>query len=340
MKNPLVSVIMPVFNAEKYVGEAIESILNQTFADFEFLIFNDGSIDNSSNVIQKYASTDPRIVFYNYSENTGYVKHLNEGVQLAKGTYIARMDADDISLPERLAKQVLVMNTNPDIGICGTWFKLFGDIELEVRHPSQHDDIKIHLLRHNTIGHPTVLAKKVLLSENPYEANMVPSEDYHLWIRLSQIAKFHNLPEVLLYYRWHNANISQSKAELSRTTSLKSLLLLYAFLDMVPTEQELAFSSDVFNDKPPPKNSQYLVQLAKWINRLTTINASKQFFAQTKLDTIFEIYLVKALIDLEDYSPLLLFYTIGTRFSWMRDWSIMAKSKFVVKCLLGWKTRV
>ncbi|TAF63060.1 MAG: glycosyltransferase family 2 protein [Cytophagales bacterium] len=227
MTSPMISVIMPVFNAESYLKEAIESILNQTFSDFEFLIFNDGSKDKSAEIVQSYAQKDSRIIFYNYQENTGYLKHLNEGIELAKGKYIARMDADDISLPQRFQEQVDFMEKNQEIGICGTWFEVFDNNTRKTIQVTKHnaDDfgIKISLLYYCSLGHPTILAKASLLKNNPYDQYFYPAEDYELWSRLVPITKFHNIPKVLLLYRWHDTNISKEKENIQteKTTQIK-----------------------------------------------------------------------------------------------------------------------
>lgn len=116
---------MPVYNAQEYIREAIDSILNQTFSDFEFIIINDGSTDNSVEIIKNY--NDPRIVLVDNTENKGLVSVLNQGLQLAQGEYIARMDADDISLPNRFMEQVNYLDKHPQVGILGAWFHIFGD---------------------------------------------------------------------------------------------------------------------------------------------------------------------------------------------------------------------
>ena len=131
---PKVTVLMPVYNARFYLSKAISSIINQTFKDFEFLIFNDGSTDNSADIIYSY--NDRRIRFFNSEQNFGYVYHLNYGIEIAKGEYIARMDADDISFPTRLEKQVAFMDKNPEVGVCGTWFKIYGT-NRKIRHPTK-----------------------------------------------------------------------------------------------------------------------------------------------------------------------------------------------------------
>ena len=124
MTSATVTVLMPVYNGEMYLREAIDSILHQTFTDFEFLIINDGSTDNSETIILSY--DDSRIRYEKNDSNLKLIATLNKGIELAKGKYIVRMDADDISIPDRIEKQVAFLEKNPDVGICGSWFTAFG----------------------------------------------------------------------------------------------------------------------------------------------------------------------------------------------------------------------
>ena len=123
---PELSVIMPVYNAGNYLSETIESILNQTHTDFEFIILNDNSTDNSLAIIQRYMAKDSRIILINKLQNMGPASLRNEGFGIAKGEFIALMDADDIALPTRFQKQITLLKNNPEIGVCGTWFTFFG----------------------------------------------------------------------------------------------------------------------------------------------------------------------------------------------------------------------
>ena len=124
-KSPLISVILPVYNAEKYLAEAIDSILNQTFTDFEFIIINDGSTDNSLSILQSYQTQDSRIRLFS-RENKGIVMTMNEGIDLARGEWLARMDADDIAMPSRFERQLQhLKETSADI--CGAWIEFFGN---------------------------------------------------------------------------------------------------------------------------------------------------------------------------------------------------------------------
>ena len=147
MTTPMISVVMPVYNAEKYVAEAVESILQQTYTDFEFIIIDDCSTDNSYGILQTYAAKDIRIRLFKNDVNNKLPNTLNFGIAQSNGKYIARMDADDISLPERFAKQVEFMESHPEIGVCGTLIKEFIDeneqITRMVEYPVEHKLISI-----------------------------------------------------------------------------------------------------------------------------------------------------------------------------------------------------
>ena len=161
MNLPRVSVLMPAYNSEKYLGEAIDSILNQTFTDFEFIIINDGSKDNTAKIVEEYAKKDKRIRFIDNKKNQGIVGVLNEGIDLCRGKYIARMDSDDISLPTRFEKEIEYMEEHPECGVLGTWYEIFGKLNGPVQQPER---IKIlNLLNEDHVGHPTVFIRKSVI---------------------------------------------------------------------------------------------------------------------------------------------------------------------------------
>lgn len=213
------TVLMSVYNGEKYLPEAIQSILHQTFTDFEFLIIDDGSVDQSISIIRNYK--DCRIRLERNEVNQGLVTTLNNGINMAQSEYIARMDCDDISLPERLAKQVVFMDLNPDIGICGTWFEYFGDRSLVMKFPEYDADIKREFLFHNCMGHPTIIMRPEIMKSNGifFDYNFTHTEDYDLWTRLAKVTNFHNIPEVLYKYRIHKEQTSYKFAEQQRICS-------------------------------------------------------------------------------------------------------------------------
>lgn len=211
---PSVTVLMPVYNAESYVVAAIDSILAQTYRDFEFLIIDDGSTDQSAQIIRSY--DDSRIRYYPNKSNQGLVRTLNKGLDLAQGKYIARMDADDISLPHRLEKQVAFMESNPAVGVCGAWVETFGEVEEIWRHPMAAEDIHAHLLFHNPLAHPSVCLRRQTFIERGlrYDEKYPHAEDFQLWQRAADCFPIVNIGEVLLKYNFHPRSVSRANEEI------------------------------------------------------------------------------------------------------------------------------
>lgn len=206
-----VSVIMAAYNSEQYIRNAIESILRQTFTDFEFLIINDGSSDKTLKIIKSY--NDIRIKLIDNNKNLGLTKSLNIGMALAKGQYIARMDADDVSMPERLQKQVCFLDNHEDVGVVGSNMLYFGDRDAKTNFPLDHDAIKLHLLFYTALAHPSIMLRRDVLEKNgiKYNDQYRFSQDYYLYCCLYNITKFANLGDFLLRYRIHHSQISTAK---------------------------------------------------------------------------------------------------------------------------------
>lgn len=206
---PKISVIMPVYNTEgSFLTEAIESILNQTFKDFEFIIINDCSTDeNIEQIVLSYK--DERIVYLKNEQNLGIAETINVGLKNASGEYIARMDSDDISLPERFEKQVDFLDKNSDVGVLGTWYQWFPKIRLMESFADNKHIKECLLTMHNEIGHPTVMLRNSVIKENnaKYDIDATYVEDYALWLDLLDKTNFANIPEVLLNYRKHSGSI-------------------------------------------------------------------------------------------------------------------------------------
>lgn len=229
----LISVVLPVYNAQNTISEAIDSILNQTFTDFELIIINDGSTDESEKIILEF--NDQRIKYYANDGNKGLIYTLNRGIELSMGKYIARMDADDIALPKRFEKQVRVMEENPDIIVCGTQIKYFGISKRKSKFyaPETSKDNKEWLLENTCFAHPTVMMRRSVLIENniSYNCDYKHCEDYKLWIDLSNYGDFYNLQEVLLLYRLSYTQITQNgniiQIQNSRRCRREYLKLLY-----------------------------------------------------------------------------------------------------------------
>lgn len=222
MKNdPLVSVIMPAFNVKRYVSDAIESILNQTYKNFEFIIIDDNSTDGTLDIIKDYRKQDSRIVVTRNEENLGVTKSLNKGVKLAKGKYIIRMDADDWSYPERLELQVSLMERYPEVVVSGSYIEVC-DASLKTKNIRKYhlDDrnIRKHIFRYSPFAHPATIWQAKVLKTQRYNEKIVVCQDYELYFRIGTMGKLMNLDKVLLKLRMHEQSISarlndlQSKA--------------------------------------------------------------------------------------------------------------------------------
>ncbi|RJP58329.1 MAG: glycosyltransferase [Ignavibacteriales bacterium] len=206
----MISVILPVYNGEKYLREAIDSVLNQTFSDFELLILNDGSTDSTEEVVKSYS--DGRIRYFNL-EHKGLPSTLNFGLQEAKFDYIARMDSDDICHPVRFEKQIDFLQANPDIDLLGSNLIIVNSvkrIQKRVEYPECDKNIKDQLPSKCCIAHPTIMFKKqVVLSAGGYD-NYSIAQDWALYLKLLPLSIFHNLQDYLITLRIHGENLTSS----------------------------------------------------------------------------------------------------------------------------------
>jgi glycosyltransferase involved in cell wall biosynthesis len=217
---PTVSVLLPVYNAEHYLRAAVESVLSQTLMDFELLAFDDGSKDRSLAILHEYGASDSRVNVFS-RENRGQVPTLNELVGLARGRYLARLDADDICLPERFRKQVDFLDSSPEHLVVGGWVELInaaGQPIGVVKSPISHDQIDQANIRGLTsICHPTAMIRKTaIISAGYYNEKLGPAEDLDLWLRLAEIGKVANLPEVVLRYRLHANSLSEAHGQMQQ----------------------------------------------------------------------------------------------------------------------------
>ncbi|MCB1152084.1 glycosyltransferase [bacterium] len=206
-KAPIVSVLMPVHNGERYLASAVASILDQTFDDFELLIVDDGSTDASADIA--CAGDDSRVRYIRRA-HAGLVATLNAGLALARGRYIARMDADDIALPTRLERQVAFLDEHPDIDIAGSFIAVIDgdDNVVDKWHvPCSPDWLARRVALHPPFAHPSVMMRREVIADRGYP-DVPHAEDYALWLSLADRARFANVPEVLLHYRRHEASVS------------------------------------------------------------------------------------------------------------------------------------
>ena len=232
MDQKLISVIMSVYNGEKYLVQAIDSILNQTYQNFEFIIIEDCSTDNSLDILEEYAKKDSRIKIIKKEKNIGikgFIKNLNLGMSLAKGKYIARMDADDISLPERFQKQVDFLENNPEITLVGAQLNLINEqnkITGEAIAALQHRDIVKRITSQIQLFHPVIMFRK---DQNiQYREKFIYCEDYDLYLNLiTQGKKLANMNEKLLHYRILESSISRKGDNFVKKLMVEKALYFY-----------------------------------------------------------------------------------------------------------------
>ena len=221
LTEPIISIIMPAYNAENYIAQAIQSILDQTFTNFEFIIINDGSIDKTESIIKKF--NDPRIIYVKNDLNKNIVESLNIGIDLARGPYIARMDADDISLPSRLETQLLYLKKKK-LDIVGSWVINFSSRHSNslLKLPISSNNIDFFTLLFSPLIHSTVLGRSELFKELKYCKDFEYIEDLELWIRCILSDKLiGNVPELLLKYRISEGQITKRKYLLQNKLSNK-----------------------------------------------------------------------------------------------------------------------
>jgi hypothetical protein len=231
MTEPAISVIMSAYNAEEFIGAAIESVLSQTFRDFEFLIVNDGSKDATKQIVERYAARDSRIRLID-RENRGLIFSLNQLIQEARGELLARMDADDVSHPERLARQAAFMAAGPACGVVGSWaHRMGGDSAVwpgyVYKYPITPAEVRAAIGYACVMMHPTVMYRRdTVRSVGGYHPGFHYAEDFDLWLRMVDFTELHNIPEPLLTYRTHGDQITSRNVVEQR---LNTGISLYAW---------------------------------------------------------------------------------------------------------------
>ena len=266
-KDPKVSVLMSVYNDEKYLKQAIDSILNQTFNDFEFLIIDDGSTDDSSRIIESYS--DPRIKLIKNEVNIKLSNSLNKGLALARGEYVARMDSDDISLPNRLMEQIRFMDTNKDVAICGSYIRIIGTNKIW-KYPLSPEDCFGGLLFNSILAHPSVMMRRKFFIDNNflYNPEFIRCEDYELWTRIALSGKISNINKTLVCYRLKD--IDPDFYDLDKINRLKFIRRNFlSKLGINFTEQEYDLHQKISLGKK--LSISELSRVNRWFNKLSNI---------------------------------------------------------------------
>lgn len=228
---PKVSIVMSVYNGEEFLEDSILSVLNQTYKNFEFIVVNDCSSDGSLKILEEFKNKDPRIKIINNEKNIGLTRSLNKGILTSEGEYISRLDAGDISLPERLEKQIHFLDNNKDIGLIGTWTYIInteGKTIGEIKYPIEDKKIKKDLIKYNTFVHSSIMFRKNLASMvNFYDENYKYTQDYNFYIRLFPYTQFANIPIFLIKYRQipNSITFSKNKRQIYLTNKTRKLAI-------------------------------------------------------------------------------------------------------------------
>ncbi|MDO7135393.1 glycosyltransferase family 2 protein [Algibacter lectus] len=289
---PLITVLIPTYNCDQYVKQAVQSILEQTYTNFECIIIDDCSTDGTVDIIKTF--NDPRINLIVKPKNSGYTNSLNFGLTIAKGKYIARMDGDDISLSNRFEKQVYVLEQNDDMVVCGSIFRII-DTETIIQAPEYQEQIKTGLLKDSCIGHPTAMIKLSVLQQHNINYNKAyePAEDYDLWVRLSQVGQLHNIQEVLFLYRVHDNQVSITKKEIQRKSASLSRFNMLSQLDFdySELEKQAYIKQFSFTERLNFKELKALINL----NSKALKANSSGFFDPKKFKTIIQTFQAEAI---------------------------------------------
>lgn len=285
MSSPLVSVLMPAYNAGRYVGQSIESVLSQTLEDLELIIVDDGSTDESIAIARSYR--DRRIRIVHHERNLGLAAARNTCLNSASGEYVAWLDADDRCHPDRLEAQVGKLEREPEIGLCGTWVKTIGtQASYKWRYPIDSATLKARLLFDDPFATSSIMLRRRILVEHDlrFDESYPPAEDYDLWEKLSGFALTANIPRFLTYYRLHPHQISRlmSAQQADSIWRIQSRQLAELGIEASDEEKEvhlkLGVRWDFLGDEA------WLTRALRWLERLRAANSATRYFPQPAFD--------------------------------------------------------
>ncbi len=286
----LISVIMSNYNTpEEYLRDAIESVLNQSYDNFEFIIIDDCSTDNSLQIIKSY--NDKRIVILENECNLGITKSLNRGFALAKGEFIARMDADDICLTTRFERQVGFLKSHTNVIVCGTGVELFGDgadihkKKLVCKSIPEKEEFQVRLLfgNHINIIHPTAMFRHEMLLSNKirYDENYIYAQDYRMWVSCSRIGECANLPDVLFRYRIHKKAVSSDKKDAQKECAKNIIEEQLNWLELVLPDNWEEIHYGFFAGR-----KKYNLATKTWIEKLIAQNKRLNIYNRSKFEEL------------------------------------------------------
>ncbi|CVK16281.1 Glycosyl transferase family 2 [Apibacter mensalis] len=344
MYQPLVSIIIPTYNVEKYIEQGIDSLLNQTYSNLEILIIDDCSTDNTPAILEKKYTKNKKIKIIEKSENLGPANSRNIGIQQAHGKYIALLDGDDYYAVDKIEKQVQVMESNPDVAVCSTFLYTFGLEEKEIRFPISHIEIKDQQLLGCPVAHPATMFRTSYIRENNlyYNENLRFSEDYDLFIRvLLQGGKFMTIPEALYFYRLtgnqasftrHNNKILKNEKQWEISKALH-----YKVLSQLIDENSKLYHKkyiDALLVHHVIRNFQDLKLFIVWAKRLIEYNESigcpfsSKFLESTYKKSVLGYFLAQKQLSWK------ILYQYVTVYPYCAKLDLTYQIKYIIKCIL------
>ena len=334
-----VTVLMPTYNVEPYVREAVESVLAQTFTDFLLLVMDDHSTDGTLDVVRTI--DDPRIRIVQNEKNVGLSENLNRGIDLIDTEYFARMDGDDIAFPHWLRSEVDYLDSHPEVGVCGGGGQRFGTSQSLIRFPEEHDDIAANMLFECTTIVPTVRMDVVRRNNLRYRSDAFPAEDYRFWADCLRVTKLHNIADTLFRYRMHPTQICTARRleQIKRVAEVRHYMLEWLNPDF--SEEQKQYHTGAFMAPQIASRQDYL-ERKDFCGKLVAKNRSTGHFGETALRKSLDRHLTLTLYGTiieryfhDGYSPskYLRYLASGLALRTGRKY----ESKFLAKSLLGRK---
>lgn len=347
---PTISVIMPAYNAELYIVQAIESILSQTLCDFEFLIYNDGSTDKTHEIISSF--TDSRIVYKNIEKNSGYLNLLNDGLITAKGKYIARMDADDIALPNRFEEQYKYLEANPEVGICGSWYEFIGNLNHIHKSAVTFEEIQYSLFFGCPLTHPSVMMRNELIQKHSlrYNSEYYYAEDHYFFAQGAMHFKVVNIPQVLLKYRIHNHQVGSAKWKEQFLAKSNIQAKLFCNVIISDNENSLKWLSKFFIEESE-LNEIWMEEVDFYAKEIISGNKKLQLYPQEILERAVHVlfnlkkekniykYYFQKYYNRKTFNPQLIFHFFKEKHQPQVYLGKKLTLLFILKCLIWFRKR-
>lgn len=281
----MISIALPVYNGEKYIAECLDSLLAQTYGDFEVILIDDCSTDATARIVAGY--TDERIHYYKNEKNQGIVHTLNKAFGLCRGEYIARMDADDIAMPQRLEEQVNLLESNPDLGIVSVWFQMFGDADCSVHYAVEPKEIACRLLFSLQLLHPGWLMRRELVDGGlAYREEYRYAEDWDFLVRAARTVGLGNVPRELMRYRINPGQLSNVYHAPQKAAADRVARDQLEYLGLELTDEQFDLYRKAFGHRESLLSNEEMDALLKILQQLEAANDKKKFYERDVLHKV------------------------------------------------------